>query len=291
MPIACRLALLAAVLVLRCAAGGEEPAKVTVFELTGGGKIEALRYSAIGSASLKVYVVTALDGRKLTLLEKDLATRSEEMRPLEQFPEAARQEILKARAAAAVARAAAEARSAAQQAVAAAKRAENLALAAFNQVQSAINAAAGLLAKGQALARNTAADLAKADARYDAAKTELSSLHDPYGSPMPYHYYGWRSRADYLRALMERTAQDKTALEIEKRETEAVMARTREALKQLDERLAAAQRALDAAKAETRKAILRLKGEGEQPAAPKPSELLIRAAPGADGLQPQPVPK
>ncbi|MCY3022679.1 MAG: hypothetical protein NTW87_27180 [Planctomycetota bacterium] len=269
---------LAVVLMGALAAAGEEPVTVTTFALKDGRKVEALRYVTFSAGDFKTFVVTALDGKKLTLLGKDVASQQEELVPFDKLPEAARQDVAKVRAAAAAARAAAEARAADEKAVAAAKRRENEVQAGLNKTADELKSAQELQTKAELAVRNAVTDIAKADARYDGAKTELGSLSGVYDGYSPYSW-GNPRRGDYLRALMTHAAEEKTMLQYEKQDAEAVVARVKETLPKLEARVAAAQNELAAAKAETKQVILKMKERAAASSVLPDSELTIRTAP------------
>jgi hypothetical protein len=240
------------------AAGGDEPVRVTVFELTDGRKVEAFRHLTFSSGGIETYTVTTLDGQRVIVQAKDVRLRKEELVPLARLPEAARDEVRRARAAAAAAIAQAQARAAAQQAIVAARRAELEVQAAADRIRAELAQAGNLIAKTDVLLKSLAVEIAEATARYDGAKTELGGSRDSYGLG----FYEFR-RADYLRRVMERAAGDKAAMQIQKEAAEQAMARAKEAMQQLGQRVDSAQRNVDAAKADVRKAVMRAKSDDD----------------------------
>jgi len=262
------------------AAPGEDSARMTVFALADGGKVQALHYMASTVGGATTYAITTLDGQRMLVREQDIRSRTEELVPLARLPEAARTELRKARAAAAAAQNAAEARAAVQRAMVAAKRTENEALAAAKAADADVAAALDVFAKAEALLKIIPARIAQANARYDASKAELSGLAGLYES-IP-------GRADYLRSLMERAAADKAVLEGQKKEAEEIVARTQGAVAQLRARLETAQMNLAAARAETRMAILRSRDEARELAAEPDGGLRIGKAADGGAMAPQP---
>jgi hypothetical protein len=249
-------AVLAGVLAVCAATNGrcaDEPVTITTFELVGGAKLEGFQFSTYGNGDQKNYVVSLLDGRKQILLEKEIAARREEIVALEKLSASVREEVLRSRAAAAAARAEAEAAAADQQRVDAARRRENEARERLAKVSAEIEPARTVLSAAETILSGTPVEIAKAEARYDAAKTELAATGNcsfcAYGNCAIRH----RS-AETLTEMMTLAAEDKVKAAQAGKAAEGVISRSQDTLRQLDERLVAARKEYDAARAETRSA-------------------------------------
>ena len=258
---------------LPCFCVDEQPINVITFELQGGKKIDVLSFSSLSSGDLRSFSVTTTDGKKLLLLDKDIVSRKEERVPLAKLPEGARKELQRIRAVAAASRAEADAQAAEQKALIGVKRRENDARAAVSKAQVELTLSQSLIVNADAIVKNTPIEVAKADARYDAAKTELGAASSFV--PMT------ASRADWLRNQMSHAAEDKARLELAKREAEEITKRALESTKVLNTRFETARKELDAAEAETKQSIQKLKASREQKADKKvDDELSIRRTDG-----------
>lgn len=251
----------AAALAFSAVAGDDEPVNVYKFELKGGQKIEAYRLASLGAGDLKSYVLTTLDGEKLIVLENEIVSRKEEVIELDKLPERARKEVLKSRAAAAAARAEMEAQQKEQQAIFAAKRKETDARNELKKIAEDAALAKAVLANAEKIIKETPVEIAKLDAQYDAAKTELGGLSSSYVGG-----YGGvdHARADYLRGLMTRAAEDKVRLDQGKKEAQDVIARVQENLKVLEARMVIAKKDLETAQTEAKAAHQKAKDEARQ---------------------------
>ncbi len=265
--------------------GEEEPVSVTTFETRDGRKIEAYRFSSLGAAEARSYLINTLDGQKLIYLEKEIVARQENTVPLEKLPEQARVEVRRARAAAAAARAEAEARGKDEEKIAAVRRKELEARVVLKKISEELALARTVLSHAENLIRNTPIEIARLDAQYDAAKTELGSLGG--GGGVGYGPGGFiragvePRRGDYLRSVMTQVAEDKARLELGKKDAQDVVARVQETLKQLDARAAEMEKALAAAREELKEAQAKARDavrEREKAAAPE-------AKPAAGGVE------
>ena len=226
---------------------------ITTFTTKDGRKIEAVRYAAFNSGDLKTYIVTTLDSKKLLLLEQDVLTTAQEQVAIEKLPENVRANVQKMRAAEAANRAEAEAYAAQQKVIAAAKRKENDAQAAVNKLGAELAYAQNVIENADLIIRNAPVEIARAEARYDAARAELSNGGLAYGGA--YRLSVPQNRSDYLRSEMTRAAESKAQIENDRKDAEAALERTQQNIKALDNRMAGALVDLNLAKAETRKAI------------------------------------
>jgi hypothetical protein len=251
----------------------DDPATITTFQLRDGRTLEALRFSKIATGGVETYFISTLDGQRHVLKAEEIVSSKEALVALAALPEAARNEIRKQRAVTAAARTRAEADAAAQKTVAEAKRAENQARAVVTKLTAELNGARETLARAETVIRNAPIEVARADARYEAARTELGSLSSGYVGPNTI-YVGNPNRADYLRALMVRAAEEKALALDNKKEAEAILARTSTAARQLEDALTTALKDLAAAQAESRKAIMQAHAVPE-----RNEDLTIRVGP------------
>ena len=232
------------------------PVRIITFELKDGKKFEALRFSSMGAGDLKTYLIYTLDGRKLALLEKEIVSRKEQLLPLASFPPQAQNEILQQRAAIAAAQTSANAKSEEQKVVAAAKQRENEAKAALDRARTEMIAASSRLADAEQTIKETPVALAKAEARYDAAKTELGS------GTSSYYYDANRvpgGRSEHLSDVMMRAAEDKARLETAKKEAEELLKGGQDGLAPLSARVDSAMVDFAAAQAETQHMLLAIR--------------------------------
>jgi hypothetical protein len=270
-----RICLVATVLLAVYSQSADNAIAITTFETKDGKKFEAVRYAAFNSGDLKTYVITTLDGKKVLLLETDVLTTSQENVALEKLPENVRANVKKMRAAETAARAEADAYAAQQKVVAAAKRKENDAQAAVNKLGAELAYAQNVIENAQTIIRNAPIEIARAEARYDAAKAELAAGGVGYGGGgrVPVS----QNRSDFLRTDMTRAAESKVLIETDLKDAEAALERTRQNIKALDARMAGALVDLNLAKAETKKAIEKAQGVDKEKAAAD-GELLIGKA-------------
>jgi hypothetical protein len=270
-----RVFLVASMLIALNSSAADDTVAMTVFQTKDGKTFDALRYAAFHSGDLKTYVITTLDGKKLLLLETDVLTTKQEQVALEKLPEDVRANVKKMRAAETAARAEADAYAAQQKVVAAAKRKENDAQAAVNKIGAELAYAQNVVENAQFIIRNAPVEIARAEARYDAAKAELSSGGLGYGGIYRVNYS--QNRSDLLRAEMTRSAESKVQIENDRKDAEAALGRTQQNIKALDARMAGALVDLNLAKTETKKAIERAQGVDKEKAAAD-GELLIGKA-------------
>ena len=230
----------------------DEPLQVTTFELKDGKKFEAVAYAALGKDDLKSYVITEPSGTRSIILEKEIISRKKETVAFVDLDEPARREVLRQRRIATAKKVDAEVAAKERQSLSDMKLKESAYRAAFNKYNDELNLATDTLAKAQEIVKNTPIDIARADARYDAAKTELAATGGG-GYPPPYaRFTGDPSHNEYLRHTMVDAAEDKARADTAKKEAEEIIARTQEKLKKLQERATQAQKEYDAALLETK---------------------------------------
>lgn len=272
--------LLSTLLISAISFAADEPVRVTSFETSEGKKYEALNWSSFNSGDLKTYVLNTIDGRKTTLLEIDVVRKIERLAPLDSLPKDVQVSVRAARVAAAVARANAEAETREQRLIADARRGQREVEAALRKANADLLNAKNLLMLSDTAIKNSAVELAAADARYDAAKTELGSISSGLVFRAPYYsVFDTSSRADYLRSLMVRAAEDKARITQERKDAEDIIARTTASLKPLAERVAQLEKDRDAAKAQADRIIQDAKAAEKERAAKADAELQIGKKP------------
>jgi hypothetical protein len=254
-----KLRLLLAGATLTCAAFGaelvDEPIQVTTFELKDGKKFEAIAYAALGKDDLKSYVITDAAGTRSIILEREIVSRKKATVAFVDLDEASRREVLRQRHIANAKKADADAAAAERKLIADAKLKESAYRAALNKDSDELALASDTLKKAHDIVKSAPIDVARADARYDAAKTELSATALGGYSPPYARYTGDASRSDYLRHAMIDAAEDKAKAESARHDAEDVIARTQDKLKKLEERVAAAQKDYDAAVLDTKQVL------------------------------------
>jgi hypothetical protein len=233
----------------------DEPIQVTTFELKDGKKFEAVAYAALGKDDLKSYVITDPAGTRSIILEREIVSRKKENVAFVDLDEASRREVLRQRKIALAKKADQEAAANERKLIADAKLKESAYRAALNKAADELALASDTLTKARDIVRNSPVDVARADARYDAAKTELAATAAGGYAPPYARYTGDASRNDYLRHAMVDAAEDKAKAESAKREAEEVIARTQDKMKKLEEHAAAAQKEYDAATLETKQVL------------------------------------
>jgi len=164
-----------------------------------------------------------------------------------------------------------------QQNISAARRKEADAKTALSKARNDLLAATNHLNEAESTVRNAPIEQAKADARYDAAKTELSGTTGTvlYENPTHISY----SRSDYLRTLMTQAAEDKARIEAAKKEAEEYLKTAREKLKPLAEHVDNAMADLAAAQAETQQAVLVARAAAAERNKARENDMSIRKAP------------
>jgi len=232
----------------------EDAVNVTTFSLKDGTKIQGASWSSLGDKDLKSYLINTLEGRRMIVLEKELQGKADELVALDKLPEKSRAEVLKTRAAAAAARAEAEASEKDEQMVTVQRRRENEKRKGMNLALDEIALARTVISNADQIVRNAPIEIARLDAHYDAAKTELGGSKDYVSGYLGGGYRDTR-RSDYLRDQMVTAAEEKARLERGRKEAQDVLARTSETLKQLDTRATELRKELDAAEAETKLAL------------------------------------
>ena len=230
----------------------DEPIQVTTFELKDGKKFAAVAYAALGKDDLKSYVITEPSGTRSIILEKEIANRKKETVAFVDLDEPSRREVLRQRRISTAKKADAEAAAAERKLISDAKLKESAYRAAFNKFNDELILATDTLAKAQEIVKNTPVDIARADARYDAAKTELAATGGGAYPPPYARYTGDASRNDYLRHAMIEAAEDKAKADTARKEAEEIIARTQEKMKKLQDRATQAQKEYDAAQLETK---------------------------------------
>lgn len=257
----CRSSLVALVICALAVLGAfavEEPVTVTTFQLKDGEKIEALRYSVMTVNNSKGYLITTMEGKKQALIGSVVVSREEESVPFEKLSEKAQKEVLSMRVAAGSAQVEAETDRKTQQDVVAARRKAHEARTTLKTAEEALALAKTVLANAEKIVKDIPVEIAKYDAEYDAAKAELSEAYStrvigPYGTPD-------HPRADYLRNLMVRAAENKVRAEQSRKEAQDVSTRVTETIKQLEARIDTAKKDFEAAEADA-KAIAQIAKE------------------------------
>ncbi|HEY3323294.1 MAG TPA: hypothetical protein VGP72_22760 [Planctomycetota bacterium] len=229
----------------------EEPAKVTTFELSDGTNVKGLHYAVLGSAEYRTYIVDSIYGKTLTLVGRDVCSVHAEMVPLNELPKAAQQDVLNARAIAKLARAKLEAAAREERALAEPNAKVKALQAELQNAERDVVLARQVLSGAEQILKNAKIEIVRADAKYDAAKTELASGGASSIQRVGYGYgygYGGYVRADKLRDQMMDAAEQKVKVEEDKTQAQAVVARTNESLPRLQERVEALRKDLDAAR-------------------------------------------
>lgn len=269
--------LLSTLLISAISFAADEPVRVTTFETSEGKKYEALNWSSFNSSDLKTYVLSTIDGRKTMLLESDVVRKTERFAALDSLPKDVQANIRAARAVAEAARVRAESEAREQKLISDARRGEREAEAALKRGLADLQSAKNLLQNADQLLRNSAVELAAADARYDSAKTELASLSNAAIFRVPYAYTvsDNSGRAEYLRREMIRAAEDRAHIQQERKDAEDVIARTKDTLKPLADRIPQLEKNRDAAKAQADRIIQEVKTAEKERAAKADAEMLI----------------
>ena len=268
-----RSILLMGLLLAGACFGEDAPVRVTTFELRDGKIFQALSYSSSGANDLKSYVILTPKGERLTLLDKEIVSRKAQSLPLDKFPEAARKEILKNRAAANSVRAESEVAVQADRAASGERQKEFDVLAALNKARTEYSLANSTVQNAENTQRNAPIDIARADARYDAAKTEINSGSTAGNFGVYRVGSNSFSRADYLRNLMMQAAEEKARIESEKKDADEQIKRIEPTLKALGGRVEVLMQEYAAAQAETRNSYLKAGGGARN------EEFSIRKAP------------
>jgi len=234
------------------------PLEVTTFELKDGSKFHAVSYAAVGRDDLKSFIISTPENVKAIILEKEIVNRKKESIAFVDLSDTARKVVLHERAVAADRKAEFEASEIDRKVVEAARRKENDIRMSIAHSNEDINVAHDTLANAEDLIRNTPIEVAKADARYDAAKTELAGGGGggyPVVGGVRYANSVDSRRSDYLRKLMTDAAEEKARLELGKKDAQDIVTRTTENLKVLQNHVADLAKRLDAAQAETKAAV------------------------------------
>jgi hypothetical protein len=259
----------------------DEPVRVTTFETSEGKKYEALNWSSFNSGDLKTYVLSTIDGRKTMLLESDVVRKTERFAALDSLPNDVQVNIRAARFVAENARVRAETEAREQKLISDARRGEREAESALRRGLADLQTAKNLITTADTAIRNAAVDLAAADARYDSAKTELSSLSSAAIFRVPYSYTvsDNSGRAEYLRREMVRAAEDRAHIIQDRKDAEDVIVRTKDNLKPLADRIPQLEKNRDAAKAQADRIIQEVKAAEKERAAKADAEMLIGKKP------------
>lgn len=248
------------------AADVEPPLEVTTFELKDGSKFHAVSFASVGKDDLRSFIIATPEGVKAIILEKEIVTRKKESVAFVDLSDAARKAVLHERSLAADRKAEFEAGEIDRKVVEAARRKENEARVAVARATEDVTLAHDTIGNAEDLVRNTPIEIAKADARYDAAKTELASgAGGGYPAVGSVRYASVDSRrSDYLRKLMTDAAEEKARLELGKKDAQDIINRTNEKLKVLEGRVAEAGKKLDAAQAEVKLAVEHLEKSAKE---------------------------
>ena len=254
----------------------EEPVTVTTFQLKDGGKIEALRYSVLTVNNSKGYQIITMEGKKQNLIGNDVISREEESVPFEKLPEKTQKEVLSMRAAASAARNEAAADKKGQQDAAAARRRARDAHNTLKTDEEALALAKMVLANAEKIVKDIPVEIARYDAEYDAAKAELSESYSTHiiGA------YGVldHQRADYLRNVMVRAAENKVRAEQSRKDTQDLITRRTETIKQLEASIDTAKKDFEAAEADA-KAIAQIAKEDALEREKKAAETRVEPPP------------
>jgi len=269
--------LLSTLIISAISFAADEPVRVTTFETSEGKKYEALNWSSFNSSDLKTYLLSTMDGRKTMLLESDVVRRTERLAVLDSLPKEIQATVRGARVTAEIARVNAETEAKERRLVTDARRGEREAEFALKRGLADLQTAKNLLANADLVIRNSAVEIAAADARYDAAKTELNSLSSGPVFRVPYSYsvVDTAGRGDSLRNQMIRAAEDKAHVIQDRKDAEDVVARTNASLKPLAERVAQLEKDRDAAKVQADRIIKEVKQAETERAAKLDTEMQI----------------
>lgn len=269
--------LLSTLVISAISFAADEPVRVTTFETSEGKKYDALNWSSFNSSDLKTYMLSTIDGRKTMLLESDVVRRTERLAVLESLPKDIQVTVRAARVTAEIARVNAETEAKERRLITDARRGEREAETALKRGLADLQIAKNLLANADLVIRNSAVEIAAADARYDAAKTELSSLSNGPVFRVPYSYsvVDTSGRGDSLRIQMVRAAEDKAHVIQDRKDAEDVIARTNASLKPLGERVAQLEKDRDAAKVQADRIIKEVKQAEAERAAKLDAEMQI----------------
>ena len=85
--------------------GAEEQATISIFRLQDGRTLEAIRFAAAGDEGARVFMLTTVEGARITIGEKEIKSREERVVLLSELPSKGREQIQSTRRADANARA------------------------------------------------------------------------------------------------------------------------------------------------------------------------------------------
>jgi hypothetical protein len=282
-----KLALVISVVLAGILAGGaraaaadviDEPIQVTTFELKDGKKFNAVAYAALGKDDLKSYVITETNGERAIILEKEIVSRKKEQLAFVNLDDASRREVMRQRSASAAKKADADAAAKERSTAYDSRLKESAFKAAFNKVNDELTLAREILTNADLVIKSTPVDIARADARYDSAKTELAATGGG-GYPPPYARITDQHHNDYLRQVMIQAAEDKAKADAARKDAEDVQARTREKIKGLEAKVEDARKAYDAAQAEAKGVIEKLDKAAADRAAAREQQFGVKPAP------------
>ena len=250
-----------------------EEVKITTFELRDGKKYEALNWSSFGSTEYKTYTLTTVDGRKTMLLAKDVVRNSDRIAAVNSLPAEVKPVVQNYLAAIDAARANAEAAAREERIVNEARRGQRDAEQALKKAVADLSTAKNLLTSSEQAIQNSIIELATASARYDAAKTELGAgTGVSFVRTVAYDSF---ARSDNLRNTMVKAAEDKARVELERKDAEAILARTKDTIKPLTERVAELEKSRDAARVQADRIIQEARDEEKERTAKADAELQI----------------
>ena len=256
----------------------DEPIQVTTFELKDGKKFSAVAYAALGKDDLKSYVITETNGERAIILEKEIVSRKKEQLAFVNLDDASRREVMRQRSVSAGKKADADAAAKERTVAYDAKLKEAAFKAAFNKINDELTLAREILTNADLVIKSTPVDIARADARYDSAKTELAATGGG-GYPPPYARAADPHHNDYLRAVMIQAAEDKAKAEVAKKDADDALARTREKIKGLEAKVEDARKACDAAQAEAKTVLDKLDKAAADRAAAREAQFGVKPAP------------
>jgi len=176
-------ALVAALLLCSSAWGGEELVKITVFTLADGTEVQALRFTSLESDGVTIYSITQLDGKKLKLTGAQVASRAEVPLRLKDLPEQARLEIkLAEEARAAAGKTDSGNVDPANRELITAKLRENEAVANMKRITAGVEAAQAEAEQGRSIVQDLDRQIAVVAAELDATPKEKEDARRHYAA-------------------------------------------------------------------------------------------------------------
>ena len=256
----------------------EEPIPVTMFELKDGKKFNAVAYASLGKDDLKSYVITETNGARAIILEKEIVNRKKANLAFVDLDEPSRREVMRQRSISAAKKADGEALAAEHRVVSDAKLKEAAYKADFEKLSGELALARDILTNAEQVIKNTPVDIARADARYDSAKTELAAT-GAGGYPPPYTRPTDPRHNDYLRQVMIQAAEDKAKADQAKKEAEEIVTRTQDKLKKMEAKIDDARKAYELAQKQARELADKTDKAAADRAAAREQQFGVKPAP------------